>query len=148
MVEPPQNFPFLSANIFTNILICLQAAFYNLGVVFSELTQFETALGFYERAATLRPLYAEAHCNMGVIYKNCGDLQAAITCYETWVTQGKAETRGLGGFRVQFRVQDSGFRIQDLGFRNLYEGVCLEVQVSLCCSQFRNCEKQHGHCSH
>ena len=59
-----------------------QPAYYNLGVVFSELGQFETALGFYEKAAVLRPLYAEAHCNMGVIYKNCGDLKAALTCYE------------------------------------------------------------------
>ncbi|KAL2992822.1 hypothetical protein AAZX31_10G070200 [Glycine max] len=33
-------------------------------------------------AASERPMYAEAYCNMGVIYKNRGDLEAAITCYE------------------------------------------------------------------
>jgi hypothetical protein len=29
-------------------------------------------------------MYAEAYCNMGVIYKNRGDLEAAITCYERY----------------------------------------------------------------
>jgi protein O-GlcNAc transferase len=29
-------------------------------------------------------LYAEAYCNMGVIYKNRGDLDAAIICYERY----------------------------------------------------------------
>ncbi|KAK7255321.1 hypothetical protein RIF29_28728 [Crotalaria pallida] len=45
--------------------------------------QYDMALTFYERAATERPMYAEAYCNMGEIFKNCGDLGAAITCYES-----------------------------------------------------------------
>ncbi|GJP81563.1 hypothetical protein CLOP_g11699, partial [Closterium sp. NIES-67] len=57
-------------------------AYYNLGVVYSEMGQYEAALQFYDKAVALRPLYAEAHCNMGVIYKNCGDLHSAIACYE------------------------------------------------------------------
>lgn len=60
----------------------VQPAYYNLGVVYSEMGQYTHALSFYEKAAQLRPLYAEAHCNMGVIYKDRGDLQAAIACYE------------------------------------------------------------------
>nr|CAB3503045.1 unnamed protein product [Digitaria exilis] len=36
----------------------------------------------YAKAALERPLYAEAYCNMGVIYKNRGELEAAIACYE------------------------------------------------------------------
>lgn len=63
-------------------LLCVQPAYYNLGVVYSEMGQFEAALQFYEKASELRPLYPEAHCNMGVIYKNCGDLVSAIACYE------------------------------------------------------------------
>jgi protein O-GlcNAc transferase len=51
-------------------------------VVYSEMGQYGHALSFYEKAAQLRPLYAEAHCNMGVIYKDRGDLLAAIACYE------------------------------------------------------------------
>ncbi|KAL8236594.1 hypothetical protein R6Q59_017675 [Mikania micrantha] len=57
-------------------------AFYNLGVVYSELMQYDTALNCYEKAALERPMYAEAYCNMGVIYKNRGDLELAIACYE------------------------------------------------------------------
>ncbi|KAK7345311.1 hypothetical protein VNO77_15912 [Canavalia gladiata] len=57
-------------------------AYYNLGVVYSEMMQYDMALAFYEKAASERPMYAEAYCNMGVIYKNRGDLEAAITCYE------------------------------------------------------------------
>nr|VDC72860.1 unnamed protein product [Brassica rapa] len=57
-------------------------AYYNLGVVYSEMMQYDSALGCYEKAALERPMYAEAYCNMGVIYKNRGDLEMAITCYE------------------------------------------------------------------
>ncbi|XP_061366737.1 probable UDP-N-acetylglucosamine--peptide N-acetylglucosaminyltransferase SPINDLY [Gastrolobium bilobum] len=57
-------------------------AYYNLGVVYSEMMQYDMALSFYEKAASERPMYAEAYCNMGVIFKNRGDLEAAITCYE------------------------------------------------------------------
>lgn len=57
-------------------------AYYNLGVVYSEMMQFDMALNCYEKAAFERPMYAEAYCNMGVIYKNRGDLESAIACYE------------------------------------------------------------------
>jgi protein O-GlcNAc transferase len=62
----------------------MQPAYYNLGVVYSEMMQFDMALSCYEKAALERPLYAEAYCNMGVIYKNRGDLDAAIICYERY----------------------------------------------------------------
>ncbi|KAE8671657.1 putative UDP-N-acetylglucosamine--peptide N-acetylglucosaminyltransferase SPINDLY [Hibiscus syriacus] len=57
-------------------------AYYNLGVVYSEMMQYDTALSCYEKAALERPIYAEAYCNMGVIYKNRGDLESSIACYE------------------------------------------------------------------
>ncbi|XP_047330090.1 probable UDP-N-acetylglucosamine--peptide N-acetylglucosaminyltransferase SPINDLY [Impatiens glandulifera] len=61
-------------------------AYYNLGVVYSELLQFDLALNCYEKAALERPMYAEAFCNMGVIYKNRGDMESAIACYERCLT--------------------------------------------------------------
>ncbi|PIN16656.1 protein O-GlcNAc transferase [Handroanthus impetiginosus] len=61
-------------------------AYYNLGVVYSEMMQYDTALNCYEKAAIERPMYAEAYCNMGVIYKNRGDLESAIACYERCLT--------------------------------------------------------------
>lgn len=59
-----------------------QPAYYNLGVVYSEMMQYDVALSYYEKAASVRPMYAEAYCNMGVIFKNRGELETAITCYE------------------------------------------------------------------
>lgn len=59
-----------------------QPAYYNLGVVYSEMMQYDMALNCYEKAALERPMYAGAYCNMGVIYKNRGDLESAIACYE------------------------------------------------------------------
>jgi tetratricopeptide (TPR) repeat protein len=46
------------------------------------MMQFDVALTCYEKAALERPLYAEAYCNMGVIFKNRGELDAAIACYD------------------------------------------------------------------
>lgn len=67
------------------IFLCkLQPAYYNLGVVYSEMMQYDMALNCYEKAALERPMYAEAYCNMGVIYKNRGDLESAIACYERY----------------------------------------------------------------
>ena len=63
----------------------VQPAYYNLGVVYSEMMQYDTALSCYEKAAMERPMYAEAYCNMGVIYKNRGDLESAIACYERYL---------------------------------------------------------------
>ncbi|XP_043712609.1 probable UDP-N-acetylglucosamine--peptide N-acetylglucosaminyltransferase SPINDLY [Telopea speciosissima] len=57
-------------------------AYYNLGVVYSEMMQYDMALSCYEKAVQQRPMYPEAYCNMGVIYKNRGDLELAIACYE------------------------------------------------------------------
>jgi len=62
----------------------LQPAYYNLGVVYSEMMQYDMALTFYEKAAAERPVYAEAYCNMGVIFKNRGDLDSAISCYDRY----------------------------------------------------------------
>jgi len=48
------------------------------------MMQYDMALTFYEKAAAERPVYAEAYCNMGVIYKNRGDLDSAISCYDRY----------------------------------------------------------------
>lgn len=68
----------------TASILCPQPAYYNLGVVYSEMMQYEMALQFYEKAAFEKPMYAEAYCNMGVIFKNRGELETAIACYERY----------------------------------------------------------------
>ncbi|XP_056853404.1 UDP-glucuronic acid decarboxylase 1-like [Raphanus sativus] len=39
----------------------LQPAYYNFGVLYSEMMQYDSALGCYEKAAIERPMYAEAY---------------------------------------------------------------------------------------
>jgi len=43
--------------------------------------RLDEALENYEKAVTFNPSYAEAHCNMGVIYKQKQELEKAIACY-------------------------------------------------------------------
>jgi len=44
--------------------------------------QYEVALDHYQRAVSLQPSYHQAHCNMGVIFKERGELELAISSYE------------------------------------------------------------------
>ena len=48
----------------------------------SSLMQYDVALEHYKRAVALLPNYPQAHCNMGVIFKERGELELAISCYE------------------------------------------------------------------
>jgi tetratricopeptide (TPR) repeat protein len=61
-------------------------AYYNIGVVYSELQQYQEALSNYSKAIELNPYYCEAYCNIGVIYKNMDRLEEAISYYEKAVS--------------------------------------------------------------
>lgn len=63
----------------------MQHTYYDLGAVYCEMMQYDTALNYFAKTALVRPLYAGAYCNMGVIYKNLGDLELAIACYERYL---------------------------------------------------------------
>jgi len=57
-------------------------AYYNIGVIYSELGQYQDALNGYQAALQRNPRYVEAFCNIGVIYKNLGNLETAVLYYE------------------------------------------------------------------
>ena len=44
--------------------------------------ELESAISHYKNALKIRPEFAEAHCNLGVVYKSLGDSKNAIECYE------------------------------------------------------------------
>ena len=44
--------------------------------------ELESAISHYKNALKIRPELAEAHCNLGIVYKNLGDTKNAIECYE------------------------------------------------------------------
>eukprot|EP00871_Galdieria_phlegrea_P005693 jgi/Galph1/6124/GphlegSOOS_G4657.1 len=56
-------------------------AYYNLGVTYADLGNFDEALKFYMEAIHHHPHHTEAYCNAGVIYKEKGDLMKAIEKY-------------------------------------------------------------------
>jgi protein O-GlcNAc transferase len=60
-------------------------AHFSIGVLHSEQLRFDEALECYQRALELCPQYVEALCNCGVIFKNRGQLEAAIQHYEVYV---------------------------------------------------------------
>ena len=49
---------------------------------YSELGQYELALDGYQAALLRNPYYVEAYCNIGVIYKNLGNLDSAVYYYD------------------------------------------------------------------
>lgn len=53
-------------------------AFYNRGVAYDNLGQFQMAISDYNQAIRLRPHYAEAFCNRGILYNATGQFQTAI----------------------------------------------------------------------
>lgn len=57
-------------------------AYYNAGVIYSEMQRYKEALECYQAAITYNPFYVEAYCNIGVIYKNLGRLEEAIDYYQ------------------------------------------------------------------
>lgn len=48
---------------------------------YSEIGKYKEALECYLTAISLNPYYAEAYCNIGVIYKTSGNIEEAISYY-------------------------------------------------------------------
>ena len=56
--------------------------FFNRGNDCLNKGELESAISHYKNALKIRPELAEAHCNLGIVYKNLGDNKSAIECYE------------------------------------------------------------------
>jgi tetratricopeptide (TPR) repeat protein len=52
--------------------------YYNRGVAYDNLGQYQSAIKDYNQAIRLRPDYAEAFYNMGIIYNEIGQYQHAV----------------------------------------------------------------------
>jgi tetratricopeptide (TPR) repeat protein len=50
-------------------------AYYNNGIIFVELKQYEKAIIYYEKAITLNPNYAEAYSNKSLIHLLLSDFK-------------------------------------------------------------------------
>ena len=57
--------------------------FYNIrGTRYANLGQLDTAIGYYEKALSIKPNYAEAHYNLGFTRQRLGQLDAAVRSYK------------------------------------------------------------------
>ncbi len=53
----------------------------NLGATLWEMACIDEAIASYKKAISLKPDFAEAHCNLGLLYKESGQLNEAIASY-------------------------------------------------------------------
>ena len=94
--EPPQNQILPLINLFTqglfhdvlNEIAGMQKIFpnsvllYNIsGSVHTELSQFDLAIDNYKKALVIKPDYADAFCNIGIVQKKIGELDDSILSY-------------------------------------------------------------------
>eukprot|EP00916_Digyalum_oweni_P011348 GHVL01018896.1.p1 GENE.GHVL01018896.1~~GHVL01018896.1.p1 ORF type:complete len:953 (-),score=179.21 GHVL01018896.1:226-2859(-) len=56
-------------------------AFYNLAVVYTQISLIPEAIDMYQNAISLNPRYVEAYNNLGAILKKLGDLEGAVNNY-------------------------------------------------------------------
>eukprot|EP00983_Pelagomonas_calceolata_P133388 1161960-Pelagomonas_calceolata.AAC.12 len=84
-------------------------------------TQFDAALEWYHKATRLHPMYAEAHCNVGVILKERGDLEGAIAAYNRALSA--APNFGIVHGNLAIALTELGTRIKMEG--RIAEGITL-----------------------
>ena len=95
--EPPQNQILPLINLFTqglfhdvlNEIAGMQKIFpnsvllYNIsGSVHTELRQFDLAIDNYKKALVIKPDYADAFCNIGIVQHKIGELDESILSYK------------------------------------------------------------------
>jgi tetratricopeptide (TPR) repeat protein len=62
---------------------CPASTWFDLGAVRHDLGDHAGAATAYRRALTKNPAYAEAAVNLGIVLQETGDLDAAISAYQT-----------------------------------------------------------------
>ena len=95
--EPPQNQILPLINLFTrgsfhDVLIEIEemrkifpnsVLLYNIsGSTHTELRQFDLAIDNYKKALVIKPDYADAFCNIGIVQKKIGELDESILSYK------------------------------------------------------------------
>ena len=57
-------------------------AYYNMGVAYEKLKDYENAINSYKKAIKINPNYDKAYYNMGVAYGKLKDYENAINSYK------------------------------------------------------------------
>ena len=53
--------------------------YYNIGVTYQEMNEFDLAIAYYNKAINLNSKFAEAYCNRGVSKAKSGDFKGALS---------------------------------------------------------------------
>ena len=56
--------------------------YYNLGLIYQELREFNKSKEFYQKAIQIKSDYVDAHNNLGLIFRELNDLKSAKHCYQ------------------------------------------------------------------
>lgn len=99
-------------------------AYYNRGVVFGEMGQFDRALADYDKVVALNPSYYDAYNNRGVVLTKMGLLEKALvdynqaialdpSRYEAYYNRGNLLSRSTGS--KEFAIADYR-KACDLGY--------------------------------
>ncbi|WOH02614.1 hypothetical protein DCAR_0522003 [Daucus carota subsp. sativus] len=88
----------------------------NLGVVFTVQGKMDAAACMIEKAIVANPTYAEAYNNLGVLYRDAGDITLSIESYEQCL-KIDADSRNAGFSLPEFFI----YAISCIA--NIYEGI-------------------------
>jgi tetratricopeptide (TPR) repeat protein len=72
--------------------------YYNLGITFKELEEYQKAISCYEKAIQINPNYADAHNNLGNILQELKELQKAKNCYEKLLNLDPTYKKGYSSY--------------------------------------------------
>ena len=72
--------------------------YYNLGITYKELEEYQKTINCYEKAIQINPHYAQAHNNLANILQELGELQKAKSCYEKLLNLDPTYKKGYSGY--------------------------------------------------
>ena len=118
--EPPKNQVESLINLFTqglfeNVLIeasQIQKKFpnsvliYNIcGGAYTELEQFDLAIENYKKALLVKPDYADAFCNIGIVQQKKGELKTAIQNYKKAIKINPLHVRAHYNMGISYKTK-------------------------------------------
>ena len=72
--------------------------YYNLGITYKELEEYQKAISCYEKAIQINPNYAGAYFNLANILQESRELQKAKSCYEKLLNLDPTYKKGYSGY--------------------------------------------------
>ena len=72
----------------------------NLGIIFTDLGEFQKAKSYYEKAIEFSPTYVGPQSNLGILFEKLGENQKAINCFEKVIEINPKFANGYKGLAM------------------------------------------------